>query len=294
MDAAPDRKAGVLGERHVGADAHGHDEQVAGQRGAVVEFERRHAAVFPEDLLRVRLKADGDALFLERLLEQVARGLVELALHQVAHDVHHGDLGAACGHAGGRLEPEKTAADDHDALARAHAHHAMRVLEIAVGDHPVEVMPRERDHERHRAGADHELVVGDRAVLAVHHLRVAVDAADLLAEAAGHAGRLVEGGVMGDDLFVGLLARENRRQHDAVVVAARLGVEERDLVGIGRGFRQVLDHAAGCHAGADDDQFLFHVLHSAARAWGFGFGVAPARGLAPCSYSSRKSSTSCR
>src|SRR6185437_15674364 len=58
---------------------------------------------------------------------------------------------------------------------------------------------------------------------------------------------------------------------------ARLGVEDRDLVGFGRGFEQFFERAAGRHAVADDDEtptrrsldvgvegFLLDVAHRAA------------------------------
>jgi hypothetical protein len=61
-----------------------------------------------------------------------------------------------------------------------------------------------------------------------------------------------------DDFLVCLLARQNRRQHDAIVVHARFGVEDGDLVAVGRGFQQVLQHSAGRHAIADDDEFFGH------------------------------------
>ena len=61
-----------------------------------------------------------------------------------------------------------------------------------------------------------------------------------------------------DDFLERLLARQNRRQHDAVVVHARFGVEDGDLVAVGRGFQQVLEHSPGRHAVADDDEFLGH------------------------------------
>ena len=61
---------------------------------------------------------------------------------------------------------------------------------------------------------------------------------------------------MGDDLIVGLLAGEDRREHQAVVVAARFAIEERDLEAVGVGFDEVLEGAAGGHAGADDDELL--------------------------------------
>ena len=64
---------------------------------------------------------------------------------------------------------------------------------------------------------------------------------------------------MDHDLFERLVAREDRRQHDAVVVHPRLGVEDRHVKGIGRGFEQPLQGAAGRHSVADDDESLLRV-----------------------------------
>ena len=90
---------------------------------------------------------------------------------------------------------------------------------------------------------------------------------------------------MDDDLIEGLLAGQDRRQHDAIVIDARLGVEDRDLVGFGSGFEQFFQGAPRRHAVADDDEalsrfgrrggrkgFLLDVLH------GMVSGVWRARG----------------
>ena len=63
-----------------------------------------------------------------------------------------------------------------------------------------------------------------------------------------------------DDFLELLLARQDGRQHDPVVVDARLGVEDRDVVTVGRRFEQALQSAAGRHAVTDDDQLLFAIL----------------------------------
>ena len=97
---------------------------------------------------------------------------------------------------------------------------------------------------------------------------------------------------MGHDLLEPLLAGQNGGEHDAVVGAAGLGIEEGDVIGL-RGLRhEPLDKPPRAHAGPDDDKpFSGHRGHSAATAAAAGaFGL----GLAPCSYSSRKSSTCCR
>ena len=63
---------------------------------------------------------------------------------------------------------------------------------------------------------------------------VAVDGDDLVALVERDAVLDVPAIAVDDDFLEGLLARQHRRQHDAVVVDARLGVEDGDLVAAGR------------------------------------------------------------
>ena len=56
------------------------------------------------------------------------------------------------------------------------------------------------------------------------------------------------------DLVERLLAREHRRQQDAVVVRMRLGAEHRDVVGVRRELQELLERAHAGHAVADDDE----------------------------------------
>src|SRR3546814_10034655 len=53
---------------------------------------------------------------------------------------------------------------------------------------------------------------------------------------------LVPAVAMDHDLLVGLLARQHRRQHDTVVIDARLGVEDRHLIGAGSPLEEMLKH----------------------------------------------------
>ena len=92
-------------------------------------------------------------------------------------------------------------------------------------------------------------------------LGVCVHVCDLLAETAGYARCLIPCVIVCDDLIVGFLSRKYGRQHNAIVVAARLGVEKGNIPGIWLRFDNVFQHTARGHAGTDDDQFL---LHSAA------------------------------
>ena len=154
------------GEAGLGADADGHDDDVGAVDGAVLE---QHGldAVLAEDRLGLGLAVDLDAAALEVLLQQVAGRGVELALHQVAHDVQDHDLHAAQAQAGGGFEPEQAAADHHrlGAGEGGGVEHLLDVVDVAEGDDAFEVLARQRQDEGDGAGGDQQLVVGGLAGL---------------------------------------------------------------------------------------------------------------------------------
>jgi hypothetical protein len=59
---------------------------------------------------------------------------------------------------------------------------------------------------------------------------------------------------MNDDVVELLFAREHRRQHDAIIVEARLGPEHRHVKAVGCAGEQLIEHAPGRHAVADHDK----------------------------------------
>ncbi len=87
-------------------------------------------------------------------------------------------------------------------------------------------------------------------------LRRAVDGDDGLALAQIDVVSRVPGVVMDDDVVELLFAGQHRRQHDAVVVDARLGAEDRHVVAVGRAREELVEHAAGRHAVAENDKLL--------------------------------------
>lgn len=201
---------------------------------------------------------DLDAAALEILAEQIAGRRVELAVHQMAGDMQDHDIHSAQAQAGSGFEPEQTTTD-HDGLRarqRGGVEHPLDVVDIAERNDAFEVLARQRQDERERPSGDQELVVSGLAGLADHYPPVPVNLRHRLAEAGLDVVRRVPGIVMGDDLVVGLFAGKHRREHQAVVVTARLGVEERDLVPVGIGFEQVLEGTPRRHAGTDNDEFL--------------------------------------
>ena len=93
-DAAIDGEPGLLGEPGVRPDADRHDHQRRRDDRAVGELDALDLAV-AEDRLGVGLGDDLDAALLDRPLQQVAGGRIELALHQRRHEMQHGDVHAA-------------------------------------------------------------------------------------------------------------------------------------------------------------------------------------------------------
>ena len=194
-------------------------------------------------------------------LQHVARRRVELALHQRRHEMHDGDIHVARGQARRGFEAEQAAADDHGLGARlGRDQHGVDIVEIAVGEDARKVVPRHRQDERHRARGDDQLVVRRHdAAVGRDRLGDAVDRGDLVPLVERDAVLDVPAVAVNDDLLVVLFTRQHRRQHDAIVVDARLGVENGDLVAAGRLVEKVLQHAPWRHAVADDDEFLGHV-----------------------------------
>ena len=79
-----------------------------------------------EDRLGLGLGEDLDAALLELSLQHVARGRIELALHQCRHQMQDGDVHVAGGEPGRGFEPEQAAADDDRLGARLRGDAASR------------------------------------------------------------------------------------------------------------------------------------------------------------------------
>ena len=158
-DAAVDLQPGILGEADVRPDADRHHHQRGRDDRAVGELDALDLAV-ADDRLGVGLGDYLDAARLDCLLQQVAGGRIELALHQRRHDVQHGHVHAAFLQAGGGLQAEQAAADDDGLCARLGGEqHGVDVVEIAVGEHARQILAGHRNDERHRAGGDDQPVV---------------------------------------------------------------------------------------------------------------------------------------
>ena len=131
-DAAIDLQSGVLCDRHVGPDADRHDDERGRNDFSVHEFDALDLAV-SHNRLGVGLGHHLDAARLDRLLQKIAGGGIELALHQGRHDVQHGHIHAALLQPGRGFEAEQAAADDDGLGARLSCEqHGVDVVEVAV------------------------------------------------------------------------------------------------------------------------------------------------------------------
>ncbi len=262
-DAAAAVQADLFGQRGVRADADGHHHQLRRHFAAVLELHRAHAAVgIADETLGVGADQELQSARFQRLLQQAAGDTVELAFHQPWHQVHHMHVHAAAHQAVGRFQPEQAAADDHRvAVARGRVDHFVGVLDVAVGDHALQFAPRQRRHERRRAGGQQQAVVfGLRAVVGDDQALAPLDVDHRLAQVQRDAVLGIPGQRVEHDLVERLLAAEHRRQQDAVVVRVRLGAEDGDLVQLGRQADQLFHRAHRGHAVADHHQL--HLLHS--------------------------------
>ena len=178
-------------QRGVGPDADGHNDEIGRKRFldafGVDEADRAHATALRlgrgDQLPGLRAHSEGDAPILERFLQEIARGTIELTLHQPIGKVYHGDFHPALLQAIGGFEAEQSAADHHRMLmARSRADHRVCVVNVAIGDDARQRVARHRQHDRVRSGCQQQAVVSDRdAVGGLDGSPDTVDLGDLLA-----------------------------------------------------------------------------------------------------------------
>ena len=260
LNAAPDCEARLARKGDRGADTDRHDDEARGDQRAIFQFHALDLAV-ADDSGGIGPGQDRLAARFQRLFEQPARRLVELAFHQGRHQVQDGDRHAAQAEAVRRFESEQAAADHHRAAAliRGREHRA-DIVHVAKGDHARQILARHRDDEGIGAGRDQQAVIAfDRAAARRDRLRRAVDRDDRVTRDQRDAIIRIPAGVVDHDIVEALLAREHGREHDAVVIDPRLGAEDRHAIAVRIAREQFLDRAAAGHAVADHDQMLARV-----------------------------------
>ena len=255
-DAALGLEADLLAELDVGLDADGHDDEVTGQEGAVLQLDAVDTVFGSADGGGVGLGDDMDAAALEVGAQHAAGGGVELALHERRHQVEHCDFHAGQSEAVGGFEAEQPAADHHGIPALlGGCQHLVDVRDVAEADDAREVAADERQDERVRPGGQQQDVVwAGGAFLAVDDAFGAVDVPHALAADQLDAVPVVPGVLVDDDLLERLLARQHRAEHDPVVVRVRLGAEHADAEFLRAAGEDFLDGPHAGHAVADDHE----------------------------------------
>ena len=279
-DAAPHVQMGISGKAHFGPDADRHADDISVINGAIVQ---QHGLdpVLAKDGFGGPLAVDFHPPRFKRFLQQISCRRIQLTFHQMAHDVDDDHLHAAQLHAGGGFQPQQTTADHHRLGPRSgRRDHGIGIFKVAVGHDARQILALHWDDEGRGSGGNDQLVIGRFHPATGDGLGSAVDLGHRLAQHGFHPPRGIPSLIMRDNLGIGFLARQHRRQHDPVVIPARFGVEQRDVERVRRLFGQMLQHPPRGHARPDDNQFLFHQATSFF-CW-------------PCSYSSRKARTSAR
>ncbi len=89
-----------------------------------------------------------DAARLDRALQEMSGGHIELLLHECRHEVEHGDVHALLLETRRRFEPEQSAADDHGFAARLGGQqHGLHVVEITIREHAGQSGPGHGDDD---------------------------------------------------------------------------------------------------------------------------------------------------
>jgi hypothetical protein len=155
----------------------------AGSLQAVLQPHGGDAATLAGDQhLGLLAEQELQAALFERSLQHPAGGLVELAFEQPVGEMDHRHVHAAQPEAVRRLESEQAATDDHRmAVALRGIDHRVGIGDVAVGDHPRQVVAGNGQHEGIRTGRQQQaVVVGAGAIVGDHPPPQAVDPLDLL------------------------------------------------------------------------------------------------------------------
>jgi plasmid stabilization system protein ParE len=213
---------------------------------------------------------DAHAHRLHLRLQDRASRRVELGFHEVLGQVDNVDLATVIEQAARRLQPEQPAADHRDALRLfGRGDDVVTVLDGAeredAGPQPAVrgVGALHRRDERAAARRDQQLVVAfERAVGGQDKPRREVDVRHPRAGVQHDAVLLVPRERVDEDLARILASAQDIREKDAVVVAAGLVAEHRNVEQLVAAAKQHLLHRAGTrHAVADDNQSLLSHAH---------------------------------
>ncbi len=177
----PHLQARGLREADPGAYTAGQDDEVRIEGVAVGEFDGPHGLGLAAQAAYPALRVDLDAQCFQVAAQQLARGRVEVALHEVFALLGQYDLGGRVPRARGPPRRRGAAADDDGAGAGAYGGGECQAVVQrtegmdTVGEFGAEAAQRRQD--RVRTGRQDQCAVrDDAAVVALHHALGAVDA----------------------------------------------------------------------------------------------------------------------
>ncbi len=203
--------ARLLGQFNIGADTHSHYHQVGFDLGTVSELHTSDAFI-PKDHFRLRLHQKLQTFLLKGLLQQIGRRLVELALHENIHQMHHSDIHATLHQAVGRLQAKQAATNHYRFFAGGSGfQHGLYVFNIAETNDAAQISTRYRNDERAGTSGDQQTIIGNR--LARFALHLTPDPVNLHYRVAGVQGDAVLGVplmAIEDDIVDCLLASQHR------------------------------------------------------------------------------------
>ena len=261
--AAGAHRQGVLaGELVPRADAGGEHDHVGLQVAAVGEHHAVAGAGPVGDLHGVAAGVHLHPEGFDLAAQHAAAVVVHLHRHQARGELHHVGLQAEVAQGLGAFEAEQAAAHHHAAPGAGAAFgHAFQVFDGAIDEAVGAVVAAHRRHEGHRAGGQHQLVVGQHlAVGGGDGLVAPVDGAGAGLEAERETGLLEEARRHQGQVF-GALAGEEFGQMHPVVGGAGLFAQHADF-GVGElQLVELLEELVAHHAMTDNDDFHGEILH---------------------------------
>jgi hypothetical protein len=254
--ARADGQHALAGQLVARPDAGGEHDQVGLEVAAVLEHHAVAVLGAVGDLGGAAPGVHVHAQGLDLLAQDAAAALVHLHRHQARGELHHMGFQAQVAQGLGAFQAQQAAAHHHAAPGLgAGGLHGLQVVDGAVDEAVRPLAAGDGRHEGHRAGGQHQHVVGQHlAIGGGHGAHPAVHAGGPGRQAQVEAGALEEAG-LDQGQVLGGLAGEELGEVDPVVGRAGFLAQDGDLrvgqAGLGQALQELVAH----HAVAGDDDF---------------------------------------
>ena len=186
---------------------------------------------------------------------------------------------AACLQTNRGLKAKKPATDhDRGATFGGSTQHGIDIIDIAESDNAIQFVAGDRNNDRIGTGGQQQPVIfGFRSAFGNNNLTVAVNRNDGITGIKVNVVFAVPFRRVDDDFIETLFTRQQRRQHDAVVVNPGLCAENGDVVFVRIAGQDFFYGAHAGHAVADDNQAGFCGLYCGRDV--VHLSLAPRRGM---------------